>query len=72
MKIGISIVEMNGEFQGRKQKVRMVKVRDLAQPSQFGLAPLAPDEAHTAMSEQEQFDAAVARALEELKKKKGL
>lgn len=71
MKIGISIVEMNSEFNGHKQKVQMVKVRDMAKPSQFGLAPLAPEGA-SSMSEQEQFDTAVARALEELKKKKGL
>jgi hypothetical protein len=70
MRIGISVVTMNGEFRGTKQKVKMVKVRDLDRPSQFGLAPLTPDNAYSQLSEEEEFEAAVAAALRQLKEKK--
>lgn len=70
MKIGISIVSMSGEFRGIKQKVKMVKVRDLDHPTQFGLAPLVPEGVTTQLSEQEEFDAAVEVALRLLKEKK--
>lgn len=72
MKIGISIITMRGEFDGRKQAVKMVKVRDMDRPSQYGLAPLAPEGAFTDRTEDQQFEDAVVVALKRLREKKGI
>jgi hypothetical protein len=72
MNIGIEILAMHSEFNGMEQEVKMVRVRDVDHPEDFGLASLAPEDsfAATQMTAQEWFDSALTRALRQLKEKK--